>query len=187
MTPEQKTILRADIIAKQAVGQPLFGITQEPSIKDYYNALTGTKAWRTDVPTKLVRSKIALNSYTPNAAADDTVIYTNRALLAQTKQTNLQLMMMGIESLDMSLPQARSDLKDAVTQIPTGAAGAAVSAAGPQGANVLNACTRDTSVVELLFAVAADVSDQTGTVTGRVLTFEGAISDQDVSDAILGR
>lgn len=69
MTPEQKTILRADIIAKQAVGQPLFGITQEPSIKDYYNALTGTKAWRTDVPTKLVRSKIALNSYTPNAAS----------------------------------------------------------------------------------------------------------------------
>lgn len=187
MTPEQKTILQADIIAKQASGQPLDGITDEVMIAAHYNGLTGTMAWRTEVPTRLVRSKIVLSSYTPNDAADNTATFTNRALLAQTKQINLQLMMQGIETLDMSIPQARSDLRDAVIQIPTGAAGAMVSASGASGVNVLTVCTRDATVGEMLFATGARGSDTTGTVTARVLTYQGDVSAQTVSDAILGR
>mgnify|MGYP002682412701 CR=1 FL=1 len=103
MTPEQKTILQADIIAKQASGQPLDGITDEVMIAAHYNGLTGTMAWRTEVPTRLVRSKIVLSSYTPNDAADNTATFTNRALLAQAKQINLQLMMQGIETLGLRM------------------------------------------------------------------------------------
>lgn len=187
MTPAQKAILQADILAKQQAGQPFEGVTNEDTMAVYYNVMTGVTAWRTDMPTKLARSFITLSSYTPNDAADGTAIYTNRLLIAQAKQINLQLMTQGVDTLDMSLPQARNDLRDAVIQLPTGTAGAMVSASGASGANVLNACTRDTNRVEVLFAAASKGSDQTGTVTARVLTWEGPITSQIVSDAILGR
>lgn len=187
MTPEQKAIMQADIIAKQQPGQPLEGITNEPLIAAHYNALTATKGWRTEVPTKTVRAAITLSSYTPNDAADGTATFTNRALVAQNKQINLQLMLQGLDTIDASLPQARADLRDAVIKLPTGAAGALVSASGVSGVNVLTACTRFASVGELVVATEAQGSDTTGTVTARVFTWQGTFSDQLISDIILGR
>lgn len=186
MTPEQKTILQADIIAKQQPGQPLFGVTLESVIAAHYNARSAVKAWRTEVPTKTVRAAIQFSSYTPNDAADNTATFTNRALLAQTKQINLQIMLQGLETVDMSLPQARADLRDAVVQLPTGPSGAMATAGGAGGANVLNACTRLATVAELLLAAASQGSDTTGTVTARVFGWQGALDDQMVSDVIGG-
>lgn len=187
MTPEQKTIVRNDIIAKQQSGQPLFGITLESAIAAFYNADSGAKAWRTDMPTKNIRAAITLASYTPNDTIDNTATFTNRALLAQTKQMNLQIMLQGLETVDMSLPQARSDLKDAVTQLPTGTAGAMVNDSGPGGLNVLTACTRSATVAEVLLAnPASDATDKTGNVTARILTHQGMLNDQLVSDIIGG-
>lgn len=187
MTPAQKATIKADIIAKQASGQPLFGVTAENLIVAYYNGFPGSVAWRTEVPTKTIRAAITFSSYTPNDSADNTATFTNRALLAQTKQINLQIMLQGLDTVDMSLPQARADLRDAVIQLPTGAGGAFVTAGGASGVNVLNACTRPARVVELLLAnPAADATDKTGNVTARILTFEGALTDQNVSDIIAG-
>lgn len=186
MTPEQKAIMQADIIAKQQPGQPLDGITNETPIAAHYNALSGTRAWRTEVPTKTVRAAITLSSYTPNDAPDGTAIFTNRALVAQNKQINLQLMLQGLDTIDASLPQARADLRDAVIQLPTGASGALVSASGASGVNVLTACTRFATVGELLLAVATQGSDTTGTVTARVFGWQGVFNEQLISDIILG-
>lgn len=113
MTPAQKAIMQADIIAKQQPGQPLEGITHETPIAAHYNALTATKGWRTEVPVKAVRAAITLSSYTPNDAANDTATFTNRALIAQNKQINLQLMLQGMDTIDASLPQARAGLLEA--------------------------------------------------------------------------
>lgn len=187
MTPEQVTALKADIIAKSAAGQPLFGITNEALIAAYYNADSATRAWRTEVPTKRIRAAITFSSYTPNDAADNTATFTNRALLAQTKQINLQIMLQGLETVDMSLPQARADLRDAVIQLPTGAAGAMASAGGAGGVNTLNACTRLATVAELLLAAPVIASDTTGPVTARVLTWQGKLDEQLVSDIVGGR
>lgn len=187
MTPAQKAVMQADIIAKQQPGQPLEGITHETPIAAHYNALTATKGWRTEVPVKAVRAAITLSSYTPNDSADSTVIYTNRALVAQNKQINLQLMLQGVDTIDASLPQARADLRDAVIQLPTGASGALVSASGAGGVNVLTACTRFATVGELVVATEAQGSDTTGTVTARVFTWQGIFNEQLISDIILGR
>ena len=186
MTPEQRLTVKNDILAKQQSGQPLFGVTLESVIAAHYNTLTATKGWRTEVPTKAVRAAITFSSYTPNDAADNTATFTNRALLAQTKQINLQIMLQGLETIDASLPQARADLRDAVIQLPTGAAGAMVSAGGVSGVNVLTACTRLATVAELLLAAASQGSDTTGTVTARVFGWQGALDDQMVSDIIGG-
>lgn len=186
MTPAQKAAIQTDILAKQAPGQPLFNVVAESAIAAYYNADSGSKAWRTEVPTKAIRAAITLSSYTPNDAADNTATFTNRALLAQTKQMNLQIMLQGLETVDMSLPQARADLRDAVTQLPTGAGGNPVSAGGAGGANVLNACTRSANRVELLLANGSIASDTTGPVTARVLAFEGTLTEQNVSDIVAG-
>lgn len=185
-TPAQKVILQADILAKQQAGQPLEGITDEAMIAAHYNAASASSGWRTEVPTKAVRAAITLSSYTPNDAADGTAIYTNRALVAQNKQINLQIMLQGLDTVDMSLPQARADLRDAVIQIPTGTAGAMVSASGASGVNVLTVCTRPATVAELMFVAASKGSDTTGTVTARVFTFQGVLSAQLISDIVRG-
>lgn len=185
-TPAQKAIILADIAAKQQAAQPLFGITNEDKIAEYYNTLSATSVWRTEVPTKTMRAAITLSSYTPNDAADNTATFTNRALLAQTKQMNLQMMLQGITNIDMSLPQARADLRDAVIQLPTGAAGAMVSAGGASGSTTLTACTRMARNIELLLAAGSQASDTTGTVSARVLGYEGSISGQNVSDILGG-
>ena len=187
MTPAQRAALKADIIAKQASGQPLFGITSEPAIAAYYNAASGASAWRTEVPTKAIRAAINFSAYTPNDTPDNTATFTNRAMVAQTKQTNIQIMLQGLDAIDMSLPQARSDLKDATTLLPTGAGGTNVSAGGAAGINVLTAGTRPANRVEVLLANAAlDANDKTGSVTARTLTFEGMLTDQNVSDIVAG-
>ena len=187
MTPAQKATIKADILAKQASGQPLFGVTSEPAIAEYYNTASGSMAWRTEVPTKVIRAAINFSAYTPNETPDNTATFTNRALVAQTKQMNIQIMLQGLDSVDMSLPQARSDLKDATTLLPTGAGGANVSAGGVAGVNVLTACTRSANRVEVLLANAAlDANDKTGNVTARTLTFEGSLNDQLVSDIVTG-
>lgn len=186
MTPAQKAVMQADILAKQQPGQPLEGIAFEWLIAAHYNAPSATKAWRTEVPTKTVRAAIQFSSYTPNDAADNTATFTNRALLAQAKQINLQIMLQGLETVDMSLPQARADLRDAVVQLPTGPSGAMATAGGAGGVNVLTACTRYATVAELLLANPETGSDTTGPVTARVLAYQGVLNDQLVSDIIGG-
>lgn len=47
MTPAQKEQLRLDIIAKQQVGQPFFGIVNEDFMAIYYNVLTAIQVEKT--------------------------------------------------------------------------------------------------------------------------------------------
>ena len=50
LTAAQKVTLRADIAAKQAAAQPLFGVTNEQVIADYYNAVLNTYiVWKSAV------------------------------------------------------------------------------------------------------------------------------------------
>ena len=96
---------------------------------------------------------------------------------------NLQMMTQGRAALDASKPNIRSGLRDAVIQLPAGSGGAAVTAAGASGVNVLNACTRSATEAEKILATASSGSDTTGSVTARVLGFEGFLSGQDVEAA----
>ena len=171
-----------------------------PQTTDGYIALAQTlnqtaaptfTVWRTEVPTTTIMDAIDFSKYTPNGALDDATLSTQliatqrqaQLLAIQTKQMNLQMMTQGRQTLDASKPNIRSSLRDAVIQLPAGAGGAAVTAAGASGVNVLNACTRAATEAEKILAVASSGSDTTGSVTARVLGFEGFLSGQDVEAA----
>lgn len=148
------------------------------SLKEWCNTASAVSVWRTDAQVSSIIDAISWANYTPNDAADNTATYTNRALLAQTKQINLQMMLQGRQTIDASKSNIRAGLRDAVIQLPTGAGGQMTTAGGAGGVTVLNACTRLANNAE---AVLAAPAQKTGTVSAQILTFEGSVDDSDVS------
>lgn len=144
------------------------------SLKAWCNAPGAVNVWRTDAPVSAIIDSITWSSYTPNDPPDSTATYTNRALLAQTKQMNMQLMLQGRTALDASRANIRAGLRDAVIQLPTGVNGGMVVAGGASGSTTLGACVRSATRAEGVLAAAAQV---TGTVSAQILTFEGAVDD----------
>jgi hypothetical protein len=140
-------------------------------------AVPAHTVWSTSVPVSAILDAIAFNSYTPVPAADGTAAFTNRVLAIQTKQMNLQNMLIGRERIDASRQRIRSGLLDAVIDLPAGTNGNLVSAGGPGGDRVMNALTRPATRFERIFAVN---SATTGNITAFLLNLEGAVSDADV-------
>lgn len=136
--------------------------------------------WRTDAPVAAIIDAITWDKFTATDPADTTTIFLNRALLVQTKQMNLQLMLQGRETVDASKANVRAGLRDAVIQLPTGTGGALATAGGNNGVNVLNACTRNATLGEQVLATG---SATTGTVTAGLMGFEGELSYSDVEAA----
>lgn len=133
--------------------------------------------WRTEAPTSAIFDAIDWPKYTPSDAADGTAIYTNRLLLIQTKQMNLQTMCQGRETVNANKASVRSGLRDATIGIPAGTAGANTTPGGAGGVNVLNALTRPALLIE---KVLAGAQATTGTVTANLIGYEGGIGYQDV-------
>jgi hypothetical protein len=182
LTQAQRATLRTDIVALSQNGQPLAtAIANEDYqfIADYYNAKQATLGWNTETPIKAIRDSISWTSYTQTDSPDSTVIFTNRALAIGIKQMNLQNILSGDVTLDASKAGIRAGLRDSVISLPSGANGALVSAGGVSGVNVLTACTRQSSKLELMFANAAV---QTGTVSAVIYTVQGDIYQQEISD-----
>ncbi len=152
-------------------------------------ASPASSVWRTDARVSAILDAVDLSKYTPNDAigdadSGDTLHRKNgRLLTAQTKQMNLQLLLQGRDTLNASPVTVRASLRDAVINLPTGASGAATSPGGASGVNALNACVRNATEAEKVLATASQSSDTTGTVTARVLGFEGQVSGQDVETA----
>lgn len=145
--------------------------------------------WHTETPTNAIIDAINLAGYTPNdtildADSGDFLQRKNgRLLTSQTKQMNLQILLQGRDKLDCSKALVRSNLRDAVIQLPTGTGGAMTSPGGASGATTLTVCTRLATEAEKILAASAQGSDTTGTVTARVLGFEGKLSAADVQAA----
>jgi hypothetical protein len=145
--------------------------------------------WRTDASVAAILDAVDLSKYTPNDSILDTDTgdalqrKNGRLLTAQTKQMNLQLLLQGRTTINASLVTVRAGLRDAVIALPTGVGGAATAPGGASGVNVLNACIRPATEAEKALATASQGSDTTGTVTARVMGFEGQVSAQDVETA----
>ena len=186
LTTAQTATLKSDILAKSATGQPLealFAASNWDAIADFYNALASPNfpVWRTDAPVDDIFNAMTWANYTPVDAADNTVTFSNRALLIQTKQMNLQNMLIGRSTVDATKANVRAGLRDAVIALPAGAGGAAVSAGGASGATVLTACTRSGRVIEKLLTTG---SQTTGTTTADVMGYQGTVSGRDVLDTV---
>lgn len=183
LTTQQQAALKAYVLADPVLSLLAPGWDNADTIAQAFKktATPTFLVWRSDTPTKDIRNAITFSAYTPNDAADNTATFTNRALLAQTKQINLQIMLQGVDRLDCTGAQVRADLRDAVIQLPTGTGGAMVAAGGASGSNVLNACTRPANILE---KVLAGASSTTGTVTANMLGFEGSVSGPEVHTAM---
>jgi hypothetical protein len=145
--------------------------------------------WRTDVPIADIIDAIDLSKYTPNdvvsgSDSGDALHRKNGWLLtSQTKQMNLQLLLQGRDRLNCAKPNVRAGLRDAVIQLPTGAGGAVTAPGGTNGTAVLNMCVRNATEAEKVLVTASQASDTTGSVTARVLGYEGGVSPSDVQQA----
>lgn len=185
MTPSQLAAIKADILASPDLNAQPNNSDGAYEIARLYNlpASPTFNVWRTDAPVDAILDAINWSLYTPQDAADNTATYTNRLLAIQTKQMNLQNMLIGRSSINAAKVNIRAGLRDAVIAVPAGASGAAVSPGGASGATVLAACIRNATRIEKLLATASQGSDTTGTTTARVMGFEGQVSYQDIEAA----
>lgn len=184
LTDAQKVTFKSALAAETVTTLVAFRNARDTgAIKDWYNSVATPDffVWRTDAPTSEILDSISFDKYTPTDSADNTATWTNRALAAQTKQLNLQLILQGRSSVDATKANVRLALRDAVIQVPTGASGAMVSPGGASGVTTLTACLRKAKRIEKLFSVS---SATTGSVTGNLLVFEGTITELDVVEAL---
>ena len=180
LTTAQIAALKADILANSDLNSQPMSNLGSLEIAKLYNAASTTPVWRTDAPVSAINDAIDWSKFTPVDAVDATVIYTNRLLMIQTKQINLQSILQGRTTVDASKANVRAGLRDAVIALPAGAAGATVAAGGAGGVTVLNAMTRMATRFEKLFA-GADAT--TGPTTAKLLVIEGAVSGDDIQTA----
>lgn len=191
MTPSQLQALKAAIDAN-----PTW--SAYPMNSDGHNDLAAAlsrsaspafSVWRTDAQVNDIIDAINWSNYTPNepistADSGDALQRKNGWLLTiQTKQMNLQLMLQGRQTVNASLVNVRAGLRDATIQIPSGASGANTSPGGASGAAVLGACVRNANEIEKILAMPSAGSDTTGSVTARVMGYEGRVSAQDIDAA----
>lgn len=133
--------------------------------------------WNPETKVSDIADAIIWDRYTPTDVPDTTVVYTNRILTIQTKQMNLQSMLQGRATLDLSKANIRAGLRDAVINLPAGTAGVNVHPGGASGITVMSACVRNANQIEAVLA-GADVT--VGGVTAKVPTYTGGISYFDV-------
>lgn len=183
LTPAQTATFKADVLADSTFSNVPHTSDGAFVIEAAYNAPSATNflVWRTDVPVSNIYDSIDWTKYTPADTPDATVTFTNRALVIQTKQMNLQNILQGRATIDASKANTRAGLRDAVIALPAGASGASIAAGGASGVATLTACTRIATRLEQLLVTS---SPTTGKVTAGVMGFEGQISYSDVQTAM---
>jgi len=139
--------------------------------------------YRTEIPVAEVFDAIIWANFTPSDAipTDSSLnsdVYQSRQIACQTKQMNLQTMLMGQASLNSAKPNVRAGLQDALTGIPSGTFGAPRAAGWTTVRDTVLA--RVATRAEKLYATGGNGASA---ATAATLTFEGVITTQDVQAA----
>ena len=187
-TPAQITSIKTAIAADPTMQAAAAGGTDAgyALIRDTFNAVAVELGWQTACPIEFVFNAVDFSKYTPTDVPTGTDLpavsatFLNRSQAIIIKQANL-LAFLKRDTLNFARPLIRSGLRDSVIALPSGAAGAAASAAGASGANVLTVGTRAINKLEKLLSTG---SQTTGTVTAEILSFEGSMTTQIVSDVL---
>lgn len=194
LTNQQKIDLAADIAANTNTAPGTTGqiknLAQNAdnafAVAAWYSgvAFPNYFVWSDAVSVDDIEDAVTWANYTPADAADSTVLYQNRAMLIQTKQLNLQLLLQGKQTFDATKKNRRAGLNDATTNLPSGASG--VNRSGGW-AGILPVLSRVATNAEKLFAVddgagiGNTTTDPRGASTNPDLAaYEGGLSDADV-------
>lgn len=159
LTPAQKTTLRADIIAKQAAGQPLFGVTNDVAIAAHYNGLAAPAfvLWKSAVSTREVGEAMNSGEVAGLTTANSTRLQVMQAYSAGT------------------FNPGRTDMRAGFDSVFSGAGGTLTRPA------LLTLYKRSARVVEKLFATGTG-SD----AAPAIIVVEGEVTPQEISDVIAG-
>jgi hypothetical protein len=151
----------------------------DQAIADWYNGFPAPDffVYRSNVLVKEINDQIQWAKLTPNDAPDTTQIWLNRAMQCQGKQFNLQILLQGLPTVDASKANFRAGLQDALTNVPSGVAGALVSA-GWVGVRD-NALARKATRVEKILATG----DGSTAALAATLGAEGLLTYHDVDAA----
>lgn len=183
LTPAQNAVIKADILAQPDLQNIPNNTDGAIDIAKAYNlpAVPELKVWATNAKVNDISNAIDWSKFTPTDVPDGNAITTNRLLVIQTKQINLQNLLQGRVTVDASKPNIRAGLRDAVIALPAGVAGANVSAGGASGVDVLNACLRSATRLEKLLSLGP--APALGGVTADIMGFEGTVGFQAIENA----
>lgn len=183
LAPAQLATLKADILADGVLNQITRNADGFAQIADAYNVAAAGPffVYRTNVPVQDIYDQIVWANLTPTDAPDGTQTWANRSLACQGKQFNVQIILQGQNIINAAKVNVRAGLQDALTNVPSGVAGAIVSA----GWNPVrdNALARTATRLEKLFASTA--GGKTGATAALAATMgaEGLVSGANVEAA----
>lgn len=177
LTTEQAAELKTAMLADAALAQWRTD-RRDDLIAAYYNeqAAPAFYVWRSVVSTDEVIDAILWDRMTPVDTPDGTAIQTNRLLLCQAKQMNLQVLLQGRESINTGRANLRALLSDALLNVPSGAGGATQDAGWIGVGRVKATISRLVTRAERLFATGTGAAGTPGS-----LVFEGSITTSDIS------
>ena len=177
MTPAQNAIIKAYIESIPELNNAPVDGDGLGIIRDALNATSSPLfyVWRSSTQAADIGNAIVWSALTPVDTPDGTALYTNRALLCQAKQINIQTLIQGRDSIASNKPNIRSGLQDALSAIPSGAGGAVI---GAGWVAVKTSMTRKATVLERLLATGTGT-----TATPADLDFEGSIDNNTVDTA----
>lgn len=185
LTEAQLPALRAAIDAET---DPEFAVYrangQTGLMAGWYNGPHATaRAWNSRARWADIQGAIDYGKYTPAVANVPTdVAGTNRLLGILIKLTVQQNMLLGqagmVDATDAGTVDA---VIDSVTGIQSGAAGAVTSPGGASGVNAAQQMTRAATRCEAIYG-GTDMTK--GTITAKVLAWEGTIGEQEIGAAL---
>ena len=180
MDAQQFQTLKAAMLADAALAQWRTD-RRDDLIAGYYNEAANPAfyVWRSSALADEVVDAILWDRMTPIDTPDGSAIQTNRLLLCQAKQMNLQVLLQGRDSINTGRANLRALLSDALLNVPSGAAGVTQDAGWIGAGRVKATITRAVTRAERLFATGTGTAGAPG-----ALVFEGGITTSDISSML---
>lgn len=177
MTPAQLTTFKAAILADPNLTN-LVATGQTGAIASYYQADSTFWVWRSSTPTGEIVDAVTWANYTPADAADATTLFLNRSQICMLKRDNMRAML-SADRLLTGKTATRSNLQDALQNVPAGAVGALLDAGWIGAGKVKSTISRLANKLEAIFSTGAGTSSNPGN-----LVVEQSPSIDDVDQAL---
>lgn len=179
LSDAQNTLLKNDILADPVLGTlPPSSDAIDKIIKAYKEpANPAYFVWNSAVSVDNINNAVDVGKYVSVDPPSASNTYTNLTLNCQTKLMTLHSFILRTGTVNAEKPKVRSGLHLAVTNIPSGASAALQSAAGVDGIDVLNACTRTATRLEKLLVARTET---TGPVTAGIPGATGTLGYDQV-------
>ena len=182
LTPAQKAALKAAILASQDAAIVAAATNRNDSeLMRLLNLDSAFMVWRSTTSGDAVMDAILWERFTPADTPDGSIIQTNRLLLCQAKQINLQILLQGRQSIATGLLNTRKTLTDALLNVPSGAGGVTQDAGWLGAGRVKVTINRPATVAERVFATGTGTAGTPGD-----LVWEGMLGVNDVGDVMNG-